>query len=101
VLVETRLVDFNTAEPLWPPPQPSLAAELVQNTIFPTHSVGIGSFIAPGWERPEMQERFAALKERDRQNQTNNYATMTRDQEERIAREESERIALQQQGRGR
>jgi hypothetical protein len=86
-----------SSENLWPEPPPNPAAELVQNTRFPTDTVGVGSFIGPGWEL--MQKAFRALKDRERQDQTNNYARMTEQQEERINREEAERIAAMRGGR--
>jgi hypothetical protein len=46
-----------------------------------------------------MQKAFRALKDRERQDQTNNYARMTEQQEERINREEAERIAAMRGGR--
>jgi hypothetical protein len=76
-----------------PPPQPQPAVELLQSMSFPSHTRGIGGYIGPGWETEELRQRFRDEKAREQEQTAANFARMTKEQEERINREERERIA--------
>lgn len=75
---------------LWPPPQPSLAAQYAATMAAPVH---------PGADWAAAQEARAEAARAEQQRHADNLAYLTRLQEERVNREEREAFLQQQSGR--
>jgi hypothetical protein len=80
---------------LRPPREMPLGVAFSQS-MFPSHARGVGSYIGPGWETPELQERFRQESKRDRTAQAKHYTKLDKQEAERVNREERERFAQSQ-----
>jgi hypothetical protein len=77
----------------WPLPKPSFAQTYAAAMTYPSHERGMAGVVGPGWERPEIQQRFRRSTEQERKEQAAYYAELDQQQEDRLNREEKERFA--------
>ncbi len=76
LMENVKLVDFK-GEQHWPPPSAQLGVTYAETTPFPSHIRGVASYVGPGWETEEMQERFRVAGERERARQAAHYEELT------------------------
>jgi hypothetical protein len=92
LLDSVHLHDWQSGQEIWPPRQPSFAADYLQSMTIPS--------VGAAWSDPEVQERRRTEIAAEQQRLARHHAMQAAEQEERQNRQLREDWEARQNGRG-